>query len=146
MGLARVYASFSEDESRKVGAVIVGLDNDQKSEGWNGLCRGVENTEARNSRPTKYLFYEHAERNAIYNATRKGVALRDSTIYITHAPCADCARAIIQSGITRVFYAEGLDGENWIEHNAASIQMFYESGVLVEQCLQLPDSDASLRD
>lgn len=133
MGLAYTYASFSEDDSTRVGAVVIGDDNDQRTEGWNGLCRGVENTPERNERPTKYLYYEHAERNAIYNATRKGVSLKGTSLFVTHYPCADCARGIIQSGISRVFYAETIDKPLYDTHNAASSAMFEESGVEVEQ-------------
>ena len=47
---------------------------------------------------------EHAERNAIAYAARYGLSTDQSTLYSTHAPCADCARTIINSGILRVFY------------------------------------------
>lgn len=133
LGLAYHYASFSEDESTKVGAVIVGDGDVQLSEAWNGLPRGVKNTPERNERPAKYLYYAHAERNAIDNASRKGVSLLDATIYVTHFPCSDCAKGIIQSGISRVFYAETIDNGNWNEHNAASSEMLGEAGVEVKQ-------------
>ncbi len=61
-----------------------------------------EEVQKRYDKPNKYLWTEHAERNAIYNAARHGIALEYSKIYIDWLPCARCARAIIQSGITSI--------------------------------------------
>lgn len=78
---------------------------EQRSAGYNGFPRNVNDTiEYRHDRPLKYEFTEHAERNAIYNAARVGVPLSGCTLYLNWwpLPCADCARAVIQSGITSV--------------------------------------------
>ncbi len=53
-------------------------------------------------RPTKYLWIEHAERNAICNAARAGTATEACTIFVEIMPCMDCARAIVQAGIIEV--------------------------------------------
>ena len=71
MALAQFIATWSKDRGRKVGAVIVGPDNEIRSTGYNGIPRGVnddveERHEATNGE--KYLWVSHAERNAIYNA------------------------------------------------------------------------------
>jgi len=57
-----------------------------------------------NIRPDKYQWVEHAERNAIYNAARHGIALRGARAYVNWSPvpCADCARAFIQAGIAKI--------------------------------------------
>jgi dCMP deaminase len=103
LDLANLVSNWSKDRSTKVGCVIVGPENQVLSTGYNGFPRGVsDNVDERHERPEKYLWTEHAERNAIYNAARHGVALRDTTIYIPWYPCANCARAIIQAGITTV--------------------------------------------
>lgn len=47
---------------------------------------------------------EHAERNAIAFAARYGLALEGGDMHVTHAPCAACARSVINAGIARVFY------------------------------------------
>lgn len=129
MDLAREFASWSEDNSTQVGAVIVSDDADIKSWGWNGLPRGVLATEDKFERPEKYFFFEHAERNAIYNATRNGISLKDANIFVTHFPCCDCARAIIQSGVKRVYFISKLTGEKWDQGNKASEQMFKEANI-----------------
>lgn len=108
MGMASYVATKSKDRSTKVGAVIVSdPDRAVLSTGWNGFPRGVDDDiEARHERPSKYNWTEHAERNAIYNAARHGICLAGATIYITHFPCCDCARAITQSGIVEVVCPE----------------------------------------
>lgn len=134
LGLARHIATWSEDQSTKVGAVVVDAENTILSLGFNGLPRGVENTPYRNDRPQKYLYYEHSERNAIYNAARSGHPLTGSTIYVAGLfPCADCARAIIQAGIECVITDQRPDlaNEKWGESFVASLAMLSEAGVIV---------------
>ena len=100
--LCYLVASWSEDTSRKVGSVIVGPANEIRSTGYNGFARHVSSTrEERYSRAAgeKYLWFEHAERNAIYNLARTGAGSEGCQMYASSYPCADCARAIIQSGI-----------------------------------------------
>src|SRR3972149_4666305 len=97
--LAALAAKKSKDRSTKIGAVVVGPDNEVRSLGYNGFPRGInDDVEERHRRPAKYLWSEHAERNAIYNAVRAGICLRGCTMYVHSHPCVDCARAIIQSG------------------------------------------------
>ena len=103
MEMAFLVASWSKDTSTKTGAVVVGPDREIRATGYNGLVRGVDdNKPERLERPTKYDFFEHAERNAIYNACLTGTSLKGCVMYATHAPCTDCARAIIQAGIKTV--------------------------------------------
>jgi dCMP deaminase len=103
MSLAVTVSAASKDRSTKVGCVVVGPDNEIRSTGFNGFPRGVnDNAPERHERPAKYLWTEHAERNAIYNAARMGTALKHCRLYCTFAPCMDCARAIVQAGICEV--------------------------------------------
>ncbi len=102
--MCELVSTWSEDESTKVGAVIIGSGNTILSTGWNGLPRGIKQTDRRiNERPYKYKWFEHAERNAIYNAARNGVRLEGSIMVVKWYPCSDCARAIIQSGISYLY-------------------------------------------
>ena len=96
MDVAELVRTWSKDPSTKVGAVVVGPDREIRSTGYNGLVRGVDdNKPERLERPTKYDFFEHAERNAVYNACLIGASLKGCVIYVTAMPCPDCARAII---------------------------------------------------
>jgi len=131
--IAKQFASFSEDESTKHGAVIIGKNNTLLSQGWNGLPRGVKSVAAREERPEKYEWYEHAERNAIYNAAYNGIKLKGSEMVVTGSPCTKCARAIIQSGITAVFiFPADMNYELRYTNNIGkALGMFYEGNVSV---------------
>ena len=135
MEVAFLVASWSKDTSTKTGAVVVGPDREIRATGYNGLVRGVDDDKPeRMERPTKYDFFEHAERNAIYNACLTGTSLKGCTMYATHPPCTDCARAIIQSGIKTVITREletrkDISGQTWRDKLDYSRQMFEESGV-----------------
>lgn len=103
MEMANLVSTKSKDRSTQVGCVIVGPNHEVRTTGYNGFCRGInDDVGDRHERPEKYLWSEHAERNAIYNAARNGIRIEDCTAYTTVFPCADCARGLIQSGVVRV--------------------------------------------
>ena len=82
--LALEVSTWSKDRSTQVGAVIVGEDRSPGPYGYNGFPRIIDDEkEERHIRPTKYDWTEHAERNAIYNAARMGVALTDTYTHLT---------------------------------------------------------------
>jgi dCMP deaminase len=126
--LAMHIASWSKDQSSKVGAVIVGPDNEIRATGYNGFPRGACDTIAsRNSRPDKYLWTEHAERNAIYNAARVGIALDGCSMYLPWFPCVDCARAIVQTGIKILVAAiPDWNHQQWGLHFKVAKELFDE--------------------
>lgn len=135
MDVALLVSSWSKDQSTKTGAVVVGPDKEIRATGYNGFVRGVDdNKPERHERPTKYDFFEHAERNAVYNACLTGTSLKGCIIYATHTPCTDCARAIIQSGIKMVVTRElekrdDIVSETWRDKLDYSRQMFIEAGI-----------------
>jgi dCMP deaminase len=133
--LANTVKLKSKDKYTQIGAVIVGKDGEIVSTGYNSFPRGLDDGLAyRQERPEKYYWFEHAERNAIYNAARIGVSTKGTTMYLSCGlPCADCARGIINSGVTRIF-CERVDvtkGEMWKESQERSWDMFMETGVKV---------------
>lgn len=133
--MAAHIAQYSKDPSTKVGAIIVDSDNVVRATGYNGFPRGVNDTEERLAhRPTKYAFTVHAEANAILNAARSGASVRDCVLYVTHPPCNECAKAIIQAGIARVSVPLGIHDmlERWREEWKIADQMFHEADVWVE--------------
>jgi dCMP deaminase len=129
--MSELVATKSKDRSTKVGCVIVGENHEVKSTGYNGFCRGVnDHVEERYYRPEKLFWTEHAERNAVYNAARNGISLDKSTAYVTPLfPCADCARALIQSGIKRIVAPHPIESSTWTESFNKSLVMFEESGI-----------------
>lgn len=138
MGLALHVAGWSKDQSTKVGAVVVGPDNEVRTLGFNGMPRGVDDrVTERHVRPEKYCWFEHGERNAFYNAARVGIPTNRCTLYIASfpakfGPCDECCRAIIQCGIERVVteIPQG-DIERWRESFRRGSIMLAERGVMV---------------
>jgi dCMP deaminase len=131
--LANTVKLKSKDKYTQIGAIIVGEDGEIVSTGYNSFPRGLDDgIDLRQERPEKYYWFEHAERNAIYNAARIGVSTKGTTMYLSCGlPCADCARGIINSGIRRIF-CERVDvtkGDMWKESQERSWDMFLESGV-----------------
>lgn len=134
--LEMVYlvASKSEDPRCHIGAVIVSENNELISIGYNGLPRGVRHTQDKNIKPGKFYFFEHAERNAIYNALRNNISTINSKIYTNGTPCADCARAIIQTGIKNVIIDidwTTTSSKYWNDHFNATSILFSEAGVRI---------------
>jgi dCMP deaminase len=133
MNLARHIATWSKDQSRGVGCVIVGPDHEVISMGYNGFPRGIDDTvDERHQRPAKYSWTEHAERNAIYNAARQGVSTKGAVMYLPWYPCMDCARAIIQCGIAELVAVQpDWNDERWGKDFNMVHGMFIEVGLKV---------------
>ncbi len=132
LNLAGAIAQFSKDPSTQVGAVILGPNGEGGPWGYNGAPRGCSADEdERVERPEKYFWMEHAERNAIYTAARTGFTTVGCTMVITHPPCMDCARAIVQAGIKEVYWRiPSPEFEaRWKEHSERVHRLFYECQV-----------------
>lgn len=132
--ICKVVASKSKDPSTKVGAVIVGPANEIRATGYNGFPRGTNDSEERlDNREVKYKWIVHAEMNAILAAARTGISLEGCTLFCYWYPCHECAKAIIQTGITRVIVSgefmknRGITG--WEESFELAKQMFKEAGI-----------------
>lgn len=123
----------SDDTSTKNGAKLVSLDWDIIFvEGCNRIPDNVHKSEDRITRPLKYSFIEHAERSVIYEFARRGYSTRGATMYCPWVSCADCARAIVISGIKRVVAHETLMekySERWNESISNGIQILVEGEV-----------------
>lgn len=130
---AYLYAQGnSKDPSTWNGAVIVGYD--VIAQGANHFPNGVVESSERWERPLKYSFVEHAERNAIYDAASEGEATKGKRMFCPWFACADCARAIVQSGIVSVTGLKkpfDLTPDHWIESVLIGHQILKEGGVVV---------------
>ena len=126
----------SKDNNTKIGVVLVGKNNEIVSTGYNSFPRGInDGVVERQEKPEKYFWFEHAERNCIYNAARIGVSTLDTTMYMTCGiSCADCARAIISAGVEKIVLrsGKGAMSPKWQESAERSNQMFKEAGIIVE--------------
>ena len=129
-GIADSARMLSKDHATQLGAVIVGPDKEIRSTGYNSFPRGIDDhNPARQKRPVKYLFIEHAERNAIYNAARVGIPLKGCILYCEWPPCADCARGAIQAGIVEIVFRNYPPIDRWGSHCDAAAEMLEEAGV-----------------
>ncbi|NLY24860.1 MAG: dCMP deaminase family protein [Bacteroidales bacterium] len=104
MRMAFIWAENSYCKRRKVGALLV-KDKMIISDGYNGTPSGFENVCEDEENVTK-PYVLHAEANAITKVARSNNSSDGATLYVTSSPCIECAKLIIQAGITRVVYAD----------------------------------------
>ncbi len=129
VGMAVMVASWSKDPQRKVGAVVVSQLRRIIGMGYNGLPRGVEDTEERlGNAEARGLMTVHAEVNAILRAREPA----EATLYSTSFPCAGCAGVIIQAGVRRVVSPPPEEDSGWASSWEVASEMFREAGVLMQ--------------
>ncbi|MCQ2450429.1 MAG: dCMP deaminase family protein [Clostridia bacterium] len=130
MGVAVLSSMRSKDPSTQVGACIVDRDKKIISMGYNGMPRCCDDDVFpwdREGDPlnSKYIYVCHAELNAILNC--HGGSVKDAICYTTLFPCNECAKAIIQSGITEIVYLSDKYADT--PSTIASKKMFDSAGV-----------------
>ena len=136
MNIAKVVASRSNCMKRKVAAIIV-RDKRVVSTGYNGTPRGTRNCNeggcprcnnlAASGTALDECLCSHGEENAIVQASYHGVSLKDAIIYTTFAPCLQCSKMIINSGIREVIY--NMD----YPLNDSAFRLFHEAGVFIRK-------------
>jgi len=129
LDVAKTISKLSKDENTQVGAVIVSIKGEPISWGYNGTLPGMDDNDIPHSRDKKQLVYiedfkfkifesdkypfmEHAEENALDFGDKSKMV--NATLYVTHMPCAKCARKIVKCGIARVVVADNptIDGSS----------------------------------
>ena len=124
MQMAAIWAQNSYCRRRQGGALLV-KDRMIISDGYNGTPAGFENICEDESGATK-PYVLHAEANAITKVAQSGNSSRNATLYVTAAPCIECAKLIIQSGISRVVYRD--------EYRLTDgVDLLVKAGVVVEK-------------
>lgn len=123
MEMAAIWAKNSYCRRRQVGALIV-KDRMIISDGYNGTPSGFENVcEDENGITKPYVL--HAEANAITKVAKSGNSSDGATLYVTAAPCIECSKLIIQSGIRRVVYRDEYrltDGIDLLERAGIAVE------------------------
>lgn len=125
---AQLCAKNSYAVKLQVGAIIV-KDGQIMSDGFNGTPCGFENKcETKSIDGSLYTlsYVLHAESNAILKCAKYGRPTNGSTLYITHSPCIECAKLIIQAGIIRVVYLEDY-------RKAEGLELLKKVGINVEK-------------
>ncbi len=130
MGVAMLSAQRSKDNNTQVGACIVNDENKIVAVGYNGMPIGCNDDimpweRSGDFLETKYAYVCHAELNAILN--RNDGSLKGCRLYVTLYPCNECAKAIIQSGIREVIYADNKYAD--ADNTRAAQMMFHHVGV-----------------
>ncbi|MEG0644640.1 MAG: cytidine/deoxycytidylate deaminase family protein [Cetobacterium sp.] len=133
MGVAILSAKRSKDPGTQVGACIVTPDKRIVGVGYNGLPAGCSDDEFPWDRDgdflnSKYAYVCHAELNAILNSTKN---LKGCTIYVDLFPCNECAKSIIQSGISEIVYLS--DKYNNTDSNIASKKLLNAANIKLRQ-------------
>ena len=105
LSMAYVIAMKSKDPSTRTGCVITDPQHRVLSVGFNGFPRGISDYPDRYAdRPLKHKLIAHCDLNAIFAAAHHGISLKGCTMYLTHPPCSQCFKGIIQVGITEVIW------------------------------------------
>lgn len=99
LGLAKVVSQRSHDVQTQHGCVITDQNNRILGLGYNGFPRGLDDTKLPNTRPDKYPWMIHAERNALSNCT---IRPENGIAYVTGQCCNDCIMALWQEGVKKV--------------------------------------------
>ena len=126
MATAKIFAELSYARRLHVGAIVV-KDDRIISIGYNGMPAGWDNNcedEINNELKTKPEVL-HAESNAIAKLAKSSESGLGSDIFITHAPCMECAKLIYQSGIKRVYFGMAYRDD-------AGVKFLQQSGIKVE--------------
>ena len=130
MGVCYLSGMRSKDPNSQVGSCIVSEDNKILSMGYNGFPIGCSDDEFPWEREgefteVKYSYVTHSELNAILNY--RGGSLRGAKLYVSLFPCNECAKAIIQSGISTIIYGD--DKYEGTPSDVASKRMLDAAGV-----------------
>lgn len=127
--MADLVAGWSKDRSTKVGAVLVDERKRVAGVGYNGFPdRIMDHSDLLDDRDMKLSLTIHAEVNAILNCA---VPTKGLNLFVTHPPCGECSKFVIQAGISKVFYwvPEGSFLERWQGSIDRAEHMFGLAGV-----------------
>lgn len=114
LGLAKVVSQRSHDTQTQHGCVITDKNNRILGLGYNGFPRGLDDKLLPNTRPDKYPWMIHAERNALSNCI---IRPENGTAYITGQSCNDCIMALWQEGVDKVVMTKN-HGTYLFDHDA----------------------------
>ena len=129
MNIAELVATRSTCDRAHVGAVIVNEDNRIVSTGYNGSVSGTSHCDdiGHTMRDGHCIATIHAEVNALYYCAKQGISVNNSTIYVTHFPCLNCIKALIQSGIKQIYYKHDYRIDDY------GVELLNQSGVIFDK-------------
>jgi dCMP deaminase len=106
MQIAEIVATRSTCDRAEVGCLIVNDDHRIVSSGYNGSISGNDHCDdvGHTIRDGHCIATIHAEINALVYCAKEGIAVKNCTVYVTHFPCLNCTKALIQAGIKQIYY------------------------------------------
>lgn len=106
MQITEIVASRSTCDRAFVGCVLVNKDHRIVSTGYNGSVAGNPHCDdvGHTMRDGHCIATIHAEMNALLYCAKEGIPTKDTICYVTHFPCLNCTKALIQAGIREVVY------------------------------------------
>ncbi|MGY3776540.1 deoxycytidylate deaminase [Helcococcus sueciensis] len=109
MNIAKIVSERSTCDRAYVGCVLVNKDNRIVSTGYNGSISGNPQCDevGHTMRDGHCIATIHAEMNALLYCAKEGISVKDSVCYVTHFPCLNCTKALIQAGISKIYYENG---------------------------------------
>lgn len=128
--LAESWSKLSHCKRKQVGAIIV-KDNIIISDGYNGTPAGFDNC-CEDENGVTHWYVLHAEANAILKVAKSTNNCKDATLYLTHSPCKECSKLVLQSGIKRLVYKESYK-------DTSGITFLQNAGLEIEQIEQIND-------
>ncbi len=135
MDMARMVATRATCDRKQVGAVIV-RDRRTIASGYNGSVSGDVHCQDVGCKVVEghCIRTVHAESNAILQCAKFGVSTDGATLYVTHFPCLQCTKQIIQAGISQVVYGEAYRVDNY------AVELFGRAGVALSLVEQMGDA------
>ena len=128
MKMAVEWSKLSHCTRKKVGALIV-KEGMIISDGYNGTPTGFSN-DCEDVNGTTHWYVLHAEANAIMKVARSTNNAREATLYLTHSPCKECSKLILQAGIERLVYLDAYK-------DPSGLDLLKDGGVLIHQLQDL---------
>ena len=130
IGLAHAVSMRSHDTQTQHGCVITDHNNRILGVGYNGFAKGLDDNVLPNTRPAKYFWMIHAERNALSNCT---IRPENGIAYVTGQCCNDCVMALWQEGITKVYMRKNHGTHLFNADNEEKFNLFIKmSGLYIE--------------
>jgi len=117
MLMAKNMATLSPDSETQVGAIMLSDEGRVIASSFNGFVRGTVDGSLPTTRPDKYQYMQHAERNMLYNCAYEGIRSKNTTIICTLSPCLECLRACFSAGVNQIIYKD--------VYSACSSENFY---------------------
>jgi dCMP deaminase len=128
MRMAAEWAKLSHCTRKKVGALLV-KEGMIISDGYNGTPTGFPN-DCEDAQGATHWYVLHAEANTIMKVARSTNNAKEATLYLTHSPCRDCSKLILQAGIRRLVYLDAYK-------DLSGLELLEKGGVLVYRILEI---------